>query len=1557
MNPKMKLVKRVAKWVIVGVGGLVGLVLVVLAGALVALQTTWAQQRIAAIIADQANQTIKGRVQVTLDGGLSPVGFSRLSVVLLPQNVSDDAPLVELTNIQASWDLGALVKSLLGSGPLVVRINAVEAERTFVDLRSDAQGKLALLDAVALQQPAVETPEDTAPAPFVQLDRLDLFDVNVLLPQQPEAPTDAPDGGAPARTPATMDRIHVVFDMQEALSALVTVSSVAAPIPGRESVLFADVGAAVYLDEAGVPTAKAALDGSVEGLPLRVEGIYDAGNWSAHVDVDGSAEEWSSTGLGFEPTDPIRASVAAVGDLEHGDIDVALVAGAGVVAASVNVAFSPLVAQGALYVHGANPRTFAIGAPIGAVNLQSDFSVRGEPQSGQVRLAVRASQLEGDPIPDFDLDARAVGSTRAEFHLQGRDNSGLELTGHIDKQSDKWTFQLDGQAQRLPEHQRAPQLSAFDVRDLELAAQGQWQSENQTLDATLQLDVDSVRVPSAGLAVSKLSAKVITTGPLTSPALDGNITANAVRFGDASALDLKVQASSQTRGASKVVATTRVRASADAPPRNVTVSTTLTAFSPLIAKGSLLGVASKERAISVAVAEVHVGERTRVDGIRLSGAGELGATFALQGRALDVTAHMVELDLAALSHLFQPLVPQLTGTVTANVGLRRRGRQLASGHVFVRASNVGMEEVSLRHVGTSLVLEEDKLSGTVTASRGHSQVRVDAREIDVSLFGNAAALEAKDFRGYMVATVNADSRDFPELDRSTGDIHVAGTVQSQVIVQQWDDRPLTMQSVVNLRDMDVRKVEPRMLSNEGQLNPKTVAASTDPELAEPDVGWALTGLSASVTSVYDGATGKWSNSVQAGDSGSPNSGVTLALTTKLKLDDLNEKLATALPQLPLDGSLVIASTSLDSLPTGSFVPKGVNAFIEADIDVQGTVSSPRANGWLRVNDLRVSSANDAFPVSFSIEAKASKEAVEAAFTLTHDTLVLLEGKVDGAPAQNDWRAVATIDKLPLDRLPYVRDYGVAGSVSGKFSFDGRAASPLVEAEVVARDLEAYGEKMPTLSIKAKLADGKGELLADIRQEAGHAKIEALATSATAELADYRPTKVRFSSRQFQVRPLLVAMQDTVSDLSGVLDGAVDVAFDGGAIRATGDLALKDGLVLIPALGKQMHDIEVRLKAAPGKLELSRLDAKVERGLVRGKGAVTYDADGRLTAEVNLVLPKDRRLPIANKGRDIAEASGRIKLQARTGPNEETKLSVDVPELDVYFSDSVTDKVGDTKSPSFVALGTYLPDGHFVNYSTAQDAKGQAKKGPAAQSPANATVINVNLGKQVWLHHGTSTFAGIHGKIEARIGEAARLFGTLNLAEGRIDIQGRVFDIRPGSVTFRGLNPPNPDVVAEAAWASPSGHSIIATYRGSVANGKVVLRSEPPLSYGEILNVLLFDDPEGSGGSDGAPGAGDVAATVASAGLSQSLTSLTDLDIQANIETDAAGSPRPELGVRLTPRLAVEVAYVLEPSAALSQPPDKAFVSFDWRLSNAWSVEATLGDHGSAATDVTWKYRY
>ncbi len=185
-------------------------------------------------------------------------------------------------------------------------------------------------------------------------------------------------------------------------------------------------------------------------------------------------------------------------------------------------------------------------------------------------------------------------------------------------------------------------------------------------------------------------------------------------------------------------------------------------------------------------------------------------------------------------------------------------------------------------------------------------------------------------------------------------------------------------------------------------------------------------------------------------------------------------------------------------------------------------------------------------------------------------MVLVTGNIEGAPLNNDWRAVAKIDDLPLGRLPFVRDYGVTGSVSGDLALQTGTQNPTLTAKFQIDNVEAYGEKIPTTRVDATLANGEGKVVADIRQASGYAKLTASATSPSGELSGYRPTKARLEARAFQIRPLLVAVQGSVSDLSGMLDGLVEVTFSEQATDATGELKLRDGLVLMPALGKQIR---------------------------------------------------------------------------------------------------------------------------------------------------------------------------------------------------------------------------------------------------------------------------------------------------------------------------------------------------------------------------------------------------
>lgn len=1572
--------KRIPIWIGKGLIWLVGSVVVLVVLVLVGLQTPWAQKRVAEIISEQANKALAGRVEVTLDGGLTLFGFSKLSARLLPADVNDDAPLAELDNLSASWDLPALVQSLLGSGPLVVGIHHVEAERAFVDLRNDPNGDLALVNATSVEPSTEPESDSSGPPPLIHLEELNLFDVRVLLPIA-AADTTASQPETVVRQAATIDQIHARFDMHEVMSGTVTLSSLEAAIPGMPTTFSGDVGAAFYLNEDNVPLAQATLEGDLQGVPVTVDALYDDEQWVARVFADGSATAWKGAELGFEPASAVAVEVLAAGDLNAGTVTARVVAdeGAeGAVATAIDVAFSPLVANGVLVVEGANPRSFALAAPAGDINVSANFNVQAEPERAEVHLALRDSSLEGNAIPDFDVDARAKGTAHAEVHLQATDDSGLRLHATVDNQGEQHnevlTFALQGQAKRLPDYPNVPQLSALDVRDLALDANGAWRGATESLDAKVRLDVARVAIPSAQVSVAELSVHATTQGKLSAPSVEGSVSARAVRAGDIGVFNLQADATEVGRGQSTVSATARVRLAADAPLRELSARTTLTALSPFTAKDTGVILKEGQESLQVSVAALRTGDTISVDGIRTSGAVQLTGGFTTKGNSMKGNVEIVKVDLAALSKLLQPMVPPLTGSVSANLGLETNGSRLTSAHVFARGSNVGTPDTRLQEFGTSLVVKQDELSGTIHARRGQSFVRVDTQQIQLAkLRSNPATFGASDFRGQVIATVLAHSGDFSELEQIQGEVHMDGQVHSQLVVEQRDDMPLKVNALVKLVDVDLRQAEPRVpsdwLSGKEERLDETKPAIKDGQVrAEADTkggasaadaaAWSITGLNAELTSAYDGGSGRLVNSVAANDHENPDAFAKVSLVTTVPMSKLNAEFVDWLPNAPLEASLVVPKTPLDALPGGSFVPTGIEASVQADVQIAGTVSSPRATGWLAIEDLQVSGNSSAFPISLTVDTKASKEAVDATFKVTHDDLLLVKGDVKGAPADNEWRVAAKIDEVPLGRLPFVRDYGVSGALSGDLTFDTGQGNPIVVAAIKAKDILAYGERIPAAVVDAKLANGEGNVVVHIKQTRGHVKLTAAANSPSGQLADYTPTKARIEARAFQIRPLMVAVPGKVTDLSGLLDGTVDVAFANGSTDATGQLSLNDGVVLVPALGKQIYDIEMRVQAAPGRVEISRLDAKVERGLLLGKGEVKYTPDGRLRAEVEVRLPDDRRLPIANKGRNVAEASGRIMLVAGSGPDRATKLSVDVPALDVYFSDSVTDTVMSSEKPAFVSMGTYLPDGHFVTFKPAKDHAKDKEAANARAAGAEPTIITVNLGKDVWLHHGTSTFAGIDGKVQASIGEDTRVTGAINLAEGRIDIQGRVFDVRPGTITFKGDSPPNPDVVAEAAWNAPSGHTIIAAYRGSISNGKVILRSEPALSYGEILNVLLFDDPEGaSGGGEGSPGAGEVAATIASAGLSRSLTSLTDLDIQANIETDAAGSPRPELGVRLTPRLAVQVAYNLEPSAALSQPPDKAFVSFDWRLSNAWTVEATLGDHGSAATDLTWKYRY
>ena len=111
----------------------------------------------------------------------------------------------------------------------------------------------------------------------------------------------------------------------------------------------------------------------------------------------------------------------------------------------------------------------------------------------------------------------------------------------------------------------------------------------------------------------------------------------------------------------------------------------------------------------------------------------------------------------------------------------------------------------------------------------------------------------------------------------------------------------------------------------------------------------------------------------------------------------------------------------------------------------------------------------------------------------------------------------------------------------------------------------------------------------------------------------------------------------------------------------------------------------------------------------------------------------------------------------------------------------------------------------------------------------------------------------------------------------------------------------------------------------------------------------------AGQGDSATSAVGVAGGTATQGINRAISDLTNLDIQARVDT-STGDARPELVVPLTRRLSARVTRAIgEPAAGAS--PDRTFLTLELRLKRHWALSALFGDRGASALDLVWRRHY
>jgi translocation and assembly module TamB len=440
------------------------------------------------------------------------------------------------------------------------------------------------------------------------------------------------------------------------------------------------------------------------------------------------------------------------------------------------------------------------------------------------------------------------------------------------------------------------------------------------------------------------------------------------------------------------------------------------------------------------------------------------------------------------------------------------------------------------------------------------------------------------------------------------------------------------------------------------------------------------------------------------------------------------------------------------------------------------------------------------------------------------------------------------------------------------------------------------------------------------------------------------------AKRFRLAALWPVVSGTVNELDGRLDAELGATADGDRVTLRGSGRLTEGVVQIPAIGQRFREIEANIAVEPSKIALRDLKA---RGLTGGlTGEATAHIDEALALkelDARIEIGENQKIPVTLEGVALGDAYGTVeaKLVNRT---ERTQLTVRMP--DFHLDVPNTDRLGvqDLGAAEGVRIGVRRSDAKFVALPV-QPLVAQTEEPKPLE-------ITIELGRSVSLRKGDELTAEVTGTLVAKVAEETTVTGEIELRGGSLDVSGKRFEIERGSVKFSGPDPSNPSIFAVARWDSPAGYTVRARYVGTATDGKLTLSSEPPLQENEILNLILFGTPNGSGASggvDSASSAVGIAGGTAAKGLNRVLSDFTKLDIQARVDT-STGSARPELVVPITRRLSARVTRAIgEPTPGAS--PDRTFLTLELRLKQRWALSALFGDRGASALDLIWRHYY
>ncbi len=1180
-------------------------------------------------------------------------------------------------------------------------------------------------------------------------------------------------------------------------------------------------------------------------------------------------------------------------------------------------------------------------------NASLSFGERGG--EGSYRLVSAGSRFGAEVVPETTIDGKLRMPTEAPMMATGTVHvaePGAPTDIEYDVTSGESGTVADVKSTtRVNRPARVQQLTGGLLATGEIGTKAHFDSGADQLDAEVRVRLRDLQHPQ--VRARELDASALARGSAKTPNLELLLNLTGVTASGRKWSRVRVAAKGNTEELN-----TTLRAWGDQPDL-IEVRAVVMPSSDRPVRSPEVTINDSEGKLVIRAADVRMqGEKVRVEHLTLVGPGraDLSLSYGPGLERLDLETQ--QLDAGTLLRMFGIKSELKSGKL--DVSAKFENGRRPSGKLLLGLNDVGFGKLKGGKARADFTLDRGTLSGDAALDLDRGA------KTEIALTGVKLPL------GPMTERT---------LDNLTGDVSIKGDfdlARLQALlpyggIERAEGRlkfDLEVQRSPETQKPPVWRahIQSQRLVLVGQR--PDVSQKQDAERARATSPWALRGIDIDLTAALEKHAANIRGRIfdRRGD--------IVALAAEWKdiegVRDLTDPRRT-FANAPFTAQISVPRRAFERLPA-PIRPADVQGTLALEVNAEGTLTTPRVQARGRIEKLRPATEEKA-PKGLDVELRAEYAQAGGSLRLdahdrerivlglgsrwTGDVATVMNSVAAKSPVSGDFSVELT--DFPVEIVPALLNRHIKGTLSGSARLDGFGKDARLAVDLQTKRLYIDRLLVDEVVVRVKNAGAKLDIDTRFAGRGGTASAKA----STGMTWGNRVVPVlddqlegSFSAKDFRLSALLPLVDDSVSELDGKLDADIRASLEGGTPRLTGRAALTEGALHLPTIGQRFSDIQAKVAITPESIKIDDVRARGISGAFGAKAEATLRGLTAVAAHAELNIDEDEKLPITIEGEAIGDAWG--KIETNYEHDESAKLNtieVNLKKFNVELPAAPPQGIQDLGQAEHIRVGYWRRDQEFVAIPL------QPLEAPGEPSEYK-TVIVVDLGS-LGIEKGQQVEATLGGRIQATLGEELDVQGKIETRRGELDVSGKKFVIERGSVTFTGGPPDDPTISAVARYDSPAGYTVYAEYTGTASRGKLNLRSEPALSQDEILTLLLFGTPDGSfgagGGGDNLSTAVSVAGGTAAQGVNKALSQVTDLDVQARVDT-STGSPRPELVLQLTPRVAARVTQALgEPSPG--QSPDRTFLTVELRLASAWSLSTMIGDRGASALDLIWRRRY